>query len=186
MEETNKKPGFLFSSTAEEVFEWLETIIFYMFSAIIVFGFIFRLSFVDGSSMVPTLHDNDKLVLFHYFYTPKPGDIVVLNAPILEKAIVKRVIATEGQEVMIDFESGAVSVDGKVLDEPYIAETTRYDGGAFVYPVTVPEDSIFVMGDNRNQSTDSRFSEVGFVDNDQIIGKVLVRYFPLDAIGPVK
>ena len=115
----------------------------------------------------------------------KNGDIVIVNNdnPALEKVIVKRVIATEGQTVDIDFDSGEVKVDGKVLQEDYINNLTLLDEGGHNYPVTVPENCVFVMGDNRMNSTDSRSPLVGFVPEDEILGKVSLRIFPFSRFG---
>ena len=135
--------------------------------------------------MLPTLVDKDRLIVSYLFYTPKNGDIVIVNNdnPALEKVIVKRVIATEGQTVDIDFDSGEVKVDGKVLQEDYINNLTLLDEGGHNYPVTVPENCVFVMGDNRMNSLDSRDSRVGFVPEEEILGKVSLRIFPFSRFG---
>lgn len=114
---------------------------------------------------------------------PSCGEYNTLHVQKNEKAIVKRVIATENQTVEIDAASGVVKVDGVVLDEPYILETLAEDEGYHNYPVTVPEGCVFVMGDNRNNSTDSRSSWLGFVEEEDILGKVVLRVFPFDSIG---
>lgn len=153
----------------------------------IVFVFVVRLVGVDGDSMLPTLHDRDYLLLeSNFLYGPERvenGDIVVLNVPYYKDKgpIVKRVIATEGQTVDIDFEEGLVYVDGELLEEAYIKEPTYLSWGeddGLEYPATVPEDCIFVLGDNRNDSMDSRFAEIGMVDQECILGKVLFILLP--------
>ena len=154
---------------------------------IVVFVFFIRVIDVSGSSMNPTLQDADKMLVSDLFYTPKAGDIVVFKKDQYdpERALVKRVIATEGQEINIDFDRGIVYVDGVALEEDYINEltTTKLD---FIGPQTVPDGCVFVMGDNRNMSTDSRKSEIGMVDNRLIIGKVYCVIFPLSSFGLVK
>lgn len=172
-------------SGSENLFEWVETLVIAFFAVILFFTFVFRLAAVNGESMLPTLVDKDRLIVSYLFYTPKNGDIVIVNNdnPALEKVIVKRVIATEGQTVDIDFDNGEVKVDGKVLQEDYINNPTLLDEGGHSYPVTVPENCVFVMGDNRQNSLDSRDSRVGFVPEDEILGKVSLRIFPFSRFG---
>ena len=119
-------------------------------------------------------------------YTPEKGDVVVLTKDsFLPVPIVKRVIATEGDTVDINFETGEVSVNGVVQDEPYIAEET-FTVFDVDFPQTVPENCIFVLGDNRNNSTDSRYSGLGMVDTRYLLGKVLWRIYPLNSFGSVE
>ena len=159
----------------------------------VIFVFFFRLVGVDGSSMFPTLVDRDYLVLESNFLyrSVSRGDIVVLDTPPFseeDRLIVKRVIATGGQEVNIDFTSGEVYVDGVLLDEPYIYELTHNGSGWQEYPLTVPEGCVFVMGDNRNNSSDSRVAAVGCVKCENILGRVLLLIVPgrqTDAYGKV-
>ena len=146
----------------------------------LAFIFCFRTVGVEGSSMYPTLHDKDRIILSAFVIEPKQGDIVVTCQPsafsYIESTLVKRVIATEGQSVDIDFDQGIVYVDGEALDEPYVNELT-HDRESFA-PLTVPEDYVFVMGDNRNASTDSRDYRVGLIREDYIMGKALFRIAP--------
>lgn len=153
----------------------------------LVFVFFFRMVAVKGSSMYPTLVDKDYLILESNFLyrEAKPGDIVVLNTPPFserDELIVKRVIAVGGQTVDIDFDAGVVYVDGQALDEAYIFEPTWESfagyGKALSYPLTVPDDCLFVMGDNRNHSEDSRYSDVGCVSKSSVLGRVLIVLFP--------
>ena len=169
-----------------EAFSMLQDLVYMLSIITILFVFFFRLVGVDGSSMYPTFVDRDFLVLESnvLYRDVQAGDIVVMNVPYFENEgpIVKRVIATGGQTVDIDFDSGEVYVDGARLDEPYTFEPTYESYGAYGvsldYPVTVPEGSIFVMGDNRNHSADSRFAPVGCVDESCVLGKVLLILFP--------
>lgn len=160
---------------------FFETVSVFSMAAVAIafcFTFLFRTVVVDGSSMNPTLWDGDRLIITAGLTDVEYGDIVVCSQPNpMEKTLIKRVIATEGQEVNIDFANGIVYVDGEVIDEPYIADpTTLYEGMQF--PQTVPENCVFVMGDNRLHSTDSRSDMVGFIRTDYIMGKVLFRMAP--------
>ena len=153
----------------------------------VIFVFFFRLNGVSGSSMYPTLVNKDYLVLESnvLYREVEQGDIVVLSTPPFSERgelLVKRVIATGGQTVDIDFNAGVVYVDGLPLSEEYIFEPTHLSyaeyGKALDYPVTVPDGCVFVMGDNRNHSEDSRYADVGCVKEDAILGKVLLVIFP--------
>lgn len=179
----------------KEVFEWVDTIAVCIIAVVLVFTFVLRVVGVYGPSMKDTLHTGDKLIITHLNYKPKFGDIVVISmnhANRLDPAnadnipIIKRIIALENQTVDIDFEKGEVYVDGQRLDEPYIRTLTFRDEGAFTYPVTVPEGHIFVLGDNRDESKDSRDPSIGMVDERYILGKAVFRLFPLSVFGPVK
>lgn len=170
------------------IFEWVEALIFAVFTVVFVFIFIARPVGVDGESMLPTLNHGDNLIISNLFYTPDIGDIIVLTQDTYEdgnKALVKRIIATEGQEVDIDFSLGEVYVDGILLDESYINEPTYlYEGVDF--PQVVPNDCVFVLGDNRNHSTDSRSQDIGMVHIDSILGRVIFRVLPFNDIGIVE
>jgi signal peptidase I len=168
----------------QELIEWIKAFVFAGVIVLLIFGFVIRPVEVKGHSMEPTLQNSDRLITWMLLYTPKQGDTVILSEKTgLDEALVKRVIATAGQTVDID-EDGGVLVDGVLLDESYIYEPIdSQHHGDWQYPVTVPDGYIFVMGDNRNHSTDSRFAEVGFVDVDEVVGKVVLRIMPLQSFG---
>lgn len=164
----------------KDLYEWMQALVWSVLGVVLVFTFIVRLVGVDGSSMYPTLLHGDRLLVVSSMIDNNydVGDIVVLRKDsFMEQPIVKRVIATEGQTVDINFYSGAVYVDGVELDEDYIYELTYMDEGTS-FPLEVPEGSIFVMGDNRNHSSDSRDIKLGTVDTGYVIGKAAVLLFP--------
>ena len=166
--------------------EWYEALISAALVLVLVFSFFFRIIQVDGSSMVPTLINGDKLIVWGAGYTPQRGDVVIVDSyTAYGKPLVKRVIAKGGDTVSIDYATGTVAVNGEVLQEDYIAEPT-YLGYDVQFPYTVPEGTVFVMGDNRNQSLDSRSTYVGCIDERDILGKVLVCFMPFTDFGVVK
>lgn len=167
-------------SLKREILEWILCIVIAVGLALIIRHFIFNVVKVDGASMENTLKHNDRLIVWKLGYSPEKEDIIVLHQA-NHKPYIKRIIATEGQTVDIDFFTHEVYVDGKKLDEPYIKEPTALRGDV-KYPVTVPEDCVFVMGDNRNNSSDSRFSDVGMVHKSDILGKAIFRFWPLSSI----
>ena len=172
-EEKKKNPG-------RDLYEWVQALVSSVLAVVLLFTFVVRMIGVEGHSMLSTLQDGDRLmVLSSLLYNDyQYGDIVIIRKQSFgENPIVKRVIATGGQTVNIDFAAGAVYVDGLLLDEPYIRELTfRAEGTEF--PLTVPEGSIFVMGDNRNESSDSRNSRLGTVDTRYVIGRAVFLAFP--------
>ncbi len=160
-----------------DVFEIFEAIIAAFFVITLVFTFLFRVFSVDGPSMKPTLQDGDKVVVSTIGYSPEKGDIVVLSSTEgLKKPIIKRVIAVAGDTVDINFTTGIVTVNG--IEEHYTDELTTQQFDV-AFPITVPEGTVFVLGDNRGVSLDSRSTQVGCVDERLIVGKVLFRFFPL-------
>ena len=171
----------------KETYDWIQCLMVALIICVILFIFFIRIIDVSGTSMNPTLINGDKMLVSDLFYRPKAGDVVVFKTDNYDpnKALVKRVIATEGQEINIDFENGIVYVDGEPIQEDYIAEltNTKLD---FIGPQTVPEGCVFVMGDNRNASTDSRKKEIGMVDERMILGRVYCVIFPLTELGLVE
>ncbi|MBR6521236.1 MAG: signal peptidase I [Oscillospiraceae bacterium] len=169
-----------------EIYDWMQCIVAALVACVLIFTFVGRIIGVDGGSMLPTLEDGDKIIITNLYTKLEYGDIVVLTKrEFSREPIVKRVIATEGQTVDINFQAGEVWVDGKLLDEPYInAATTRQLDVSF--PVTIPEGCIFVMGDNRNKSTDSRASTIGFVDTRCVLGKAVNIIWPASRFWDMK
>ena len=169
-----------------DAYEWLQCLVSALLICVLVFAFFVRIIGIVGSSMVPTFHDGDSVAISNIFYTPKQGDIVVLRKQAFqEEPIIQRVIAVEGQTVDIDFNAGVVYVDDVPLEESYVAEPT-FSALDFEGKIVVPENCVFVMGDNRNNSTDSRNSTIGCVDERYIMGKVLLRLLPFSGFGVVK
>ena len=177
IETQDKKPEKK-QSAIQGLYEYIETFCYALALMILLFMFVFRYVSVEGESMLNTFQDKDKLVISNLAYTPKTGDIVVVKSS--PKPLIKRVIAVGGQKVRIDYENWAVYVDGKKLDETYVRRIAGVDmsnspntpAGEF----EVEEGKIFVMGDNRNNSLDSR--QLGQFSTNDILGRVIFRVFP--------
>lgn len=195
-EQTADKIATGVAAFVRQIFDWLDVLVAAIVAVVLIFSFVFRMATIEGTSMLDTLHAGERVVISDLGYTPKYGDIVIIsrnnnNAPLEEdmnnQPIIKRVIATEGQKVDIDFEKGIVYVDGEALDEPYTSTpTTNADDVEF--PVIVPEGHIFVLGDNRGISLDSRSTRIGnfgMIDERYVLGKVLFRILPIGKFGPV-
>ncbi len=173
------------SKVSSACYDWLEMFAESILLVVTLLIFVFRVVSVSGSSMMNTLFHADRLVIKKWYYEPQDGDIVVIRkGQNLDKPIIKRVIATEGQTLKIDYESGEIIVNGKTLSEPYIKEPMITKGDIEV-PVIIPKGYCYVMGDNRNDSWDSRFAVVGLIRNEDVIGKAVFRIYPLDRIGNI-
>lgn len=183
-------------SFGNDLIEIVESTFITIFVIILIFTYLLHPVNVVGKSMVPTLNNEDRIFMSMITNDISCGDIIVINndsaylldgngevyaspSDQLNECIIKRVIACGGQEVNIDFETHEITVDGVVLDEPYINAPTARNQGAFEYPFVVPEGYYFVMGDNRNESADSRNPLVGLIKKEQIYGKAVIRYAPL-------
>lgn len=210
---TEKKPV----NVGKEIWEWVYTLAIAVAIALLIKTFLFDVVRVDGSSMYPTLVNNDRLIVTKLAYNPKQGDIIILDSTYKKREAfydaiaegngkeelgffeklsakrdlpdelkkiyyVKRIIALPGQTVDLR-EDGSVYVDGKLLDELYYTGETRSTDDAVEYPLTVEDGTVFVMGDNRAHSKDSRSSELGLVPEDAILGRAQIRIWPFSSIS---
>lgn len=166
------------------IYDWIRCVIFAIAIVVICLTFVFRLVEVDGSSMDDTLQNRDKVIVTNLFYTPHDSDIVVIShGEKYNKPIIKRVIATEGQTIKLDYKNDRIIVDGVVIPESYIKGTTFSNNiGDNEIPEVIPKGKIFVMGDNRQVSLDSRSKQIGLIDVNNVIGKAQVVAFPFDRI----
>lgn len=185
----------------QSLFEWLELLAVVLVIIVTLFTFVVSIVGVDGSSMYPTLHNRDLMLVQRIAYTPQQGDVIVLRKDNTfdNQALVKRVIATGGQTVYIDYDANSITVDGQTLDEPYLnyefdplygsdymADRVDLDPQYVNQEFTVPEGCVFVCGDNRNHSSDSRVAQLGMVDQCYVIGRVLMVFFPFADFGLVR
>lgn len=166
-----------------DIFEHIEIFAFAIIAVAILFVFVGRPVYVSGTSMYPTLHDKDNLIISTYNTllgdSPKAGDVVVITKPnSYNEPIIKRVVATEGQVVDFDFETGQLYVDGQAVAEPYAhLDALPMKSGDMQFPLTVEPGNVFVLGDNRNHSLDSRYTEIGQIDERYILGTVVYQMF---------
>ena len=168
------------SSLTALCYDILEVLVVSLACITLIFTFIFRVVGVEGGSMMDTLYDGDRLILCPVLTSPERGDIVVINR-YAEDPLIKRVIGVQGDTIEVDETLGKVRLNGELLDEAYIRyPTPAYDmSGA----VTVPEGYVFVMGDHRNDSHDSRSEDIGLVSVNDIVGQAVFRIWPLQRIG---
>lgn len=186
MKETAENKKNLYTCAAEYIYSVLSYLLICMTVIFVAFTFFFRLVSVDGASMQPTLGTGDKIIISNFLYTPDYGDIIAVNKESAEESsMIKRVIGLPGDTVSINFETHIITVNGKVIFEDYEVKEPISEAYDMSYPsdtVTVPEGSYFVLGDNRNNSVDSRHNEIGFISSDEINGKALFRIYPIGKI----
>ena len=191
MEKVSNNPPMVPAKGVKTLYEWLEEIVIALTLVILVFTFLFRVVTVTGESMLPNFVEGQKLIVTNLGHSVEQGTVVVITN-VLNEPIIKRVIATEGQTVDIDYETGVVYVDGEAVDETQFGLengiTTRPYSTleAMVFPQTVPEGCVFVRGDNRGVSKDSRYTEVGMVDTRHILGEAVFTLYPFDRFGVIE
>ena len=191
------------SKFTDTILDWIESFFFAVFVVILIFTFILRTVVVVGDSMNPNFEGArpysedysgaDRLIITHLLSTPEKGDVLVMNCHGLNETIIKRCIGTEGDNVKIDYNTNKIYVNGKEISNDYINGPMEdkynfnqsYKTGDGIYEYKVPEDKVFVMGDNRNNSSDSREAAVGFIDEDDILGTVIFRIYPFDKVGKI-
>lgn len=172
----------VYKSKSREMFEWVASILIALVIALVLRNYVVTFVRVDGTSMVPTLQNNERLIVVRLGYQPKAGDIIILNPPVGRGPYVKRVIGMPGQTVSIDNATGNVYIDGVLQKEPYINNNTTSNKSEYV----VPDNCVFVMGDNRGVSHDSRSSDVGFIPYESVLGKVVFRVWPFTKFGLIE
>ena len=170
------------------LFDYLEILVLSLCVVFLLFTFVVRMCSVSGPSMEPTLQNNDKLLVSDCFYTPARGDIVVFHQTVTDSSspyykqfnetIIKRVIGVGGDRIRINFSTAEIFVNGEKIDETYLPTNLSYKNYVGVTEYVVPEGKLFVLGDNRNNSTDSRSAIIGFVDERRVIGRVICRLYP--------
>lgn len=167
-------------------YDWYNSFTVAICLVVLLLTFCFRLVNVQGNSMEQTLYDSDKVLVSNLFYTPKTGDVIIIShGEIYTEPLIKRVIATEGQSLKIDFETETIMVDGVVIDEPYKYTSMDAERVTTKIPEVVPEGKIFVLGDHRAVSLDSRSQEVGLIDEKDVLGKAYYILFPFERFANI-
>lgn len=183
MTDKKNKKSDIYKRITDYIYSVFSTFIIVMLVIFTAFTFFFRLVQVKGDSMNPTLNRGDVIIISNFLYSPDYGDIIALNRQDAdEESMIKRVIALPGDTLMIDFDSHLITVNGKIIYEEYEVTEPISTPGDMSFPVVVPEDCVFVLGDNRNNSIDSRMKEIGFIKLDEINGKAITRLLPLGKV----
>lgn len=163
----------------KEILEWVEAVVTALIFFVFLFTVFFRFAVVNGNSMLPTLVNGDWVIIYNFLYEPSRGDIVVVNnLDNIDEPIIKRVIATEGDKITIDNKTGEVYVNGVIQDDEYCYSSNATYEGDYEFPEAVPKDCIFVMGDNRENSLDSRYEIIGTIKKEKVLGKAGAIIFP--------
>ena len=171
--------GSAYEKASAYIYSLFSMILILMVCVFVLFTFFLRLVSVSGDSMIPNIYHGEKIVVSDFMYTPEYGDVVVIGRSTeTENSIIKRVIALPGDTVNINFDTHMITVNGGVITEHYRTNGAITEHGDMTFPLNVPADCVFVLGDNRNNSIDSRFSSVGFIKLDEITGKALFKLFP--------
>ena len=170
----------------KDIYETAECVIIAFVVIVTLILFVFRAVSVDGDSMLPNMYDGDRIITTNFLYTPQKGDVVVIDENTnYGKPLIKRVIASEGDKIFIDFATGDVYINDEKLSEEYIYEKIDVQEKENINMI-VPEGYVFVMGDNRNNSLDSRDPSIGLINEKNILGKAFFQMYPLNDIGVVK
>jgi signal peptidase I len=165
------------------VFRWVNVLILSFAVLSILFSVFIRIISISGTSMQPTLDDGDVVIYYNLEYSPEIGDIVIIKTGKDDSSIiVKRIIALAGQSVTVDYDKKTVFVDGKVVSEPYVTEMFKSEKNEIDYPYTVPEGHVFVLGDNRTDSVDSRNKNIQAIPECDIMGRVMFKVYPFSEI----
>lgn len=168
------------------IFDWANTVAFAIIVVLLILTFVFKQVTVNGPSMNDTLQNGDRLIVTDFMYEPHNGDIIVAShGKEYNEPIIKRIIATSGQSISVDYDTGDVCVDGVIIDEKYIKGKTIKLSDPIKFPVTIPEGYVFVMGDNREDSIDSRTNVIGMIPVQNIIGKAIFRVYPFNNMGQI-
>lgn len=178
-----------YTKIKKDVFEWLDVAVVSVIFVVVLLTLCFRVVNISGESMEDSFYGGERIIISKMFYEPEYGDVVVISRNMQNSSdeeskepLIKRVIATEGQKVYIDYDAGVVYVDDVALIEDYTKTPTnlKYD---MQFPATVPEGHVFVLGDNRNKSIDSRSTTIGMIDERYILGKAIFRVWPFERLG---
>lgn len=179
MSKGTRESSSVYEKASAYIYSLFSMILILMVCVFVLFTFFLRLVSVSGDSMIPNIYHGEKIVVSDFMYTPDYGDVVVIGRTTeTDNSIIKRVVGLPGDTVNINFETHMITVNGGVITEKYRTEGAISKRGDMTFPLNVPEGCVFVLGDNRNNSLDSRYTSVGFIKLDEITGKALFKLFP--------